>query len=152
MQDVEGVSSVSMSQNHTCYRSVFCRESLQLESSFVFRQNTVALTSAGEGNQTHAQTLGPKRAGAAGRLKNTLMSSFWLWVPETVTISFSSFRASSWSGRPLSWSTAQLPRALLGIFKCPSFLSLSLSSTYTLPGTTSRLWALLSPLRSLEGR
>ena len=83
MQEVEGVSSVSMSQNHTCYKSMFCRESLQLESSFVFRQNTVALTSAREGNQTHAQTLGPKRAGAAERLKNTLMSSFWLWVPET---------------------------------------------------------------------
>ena len=63
---MEGVSSVSMSQNHTCYKSIFCRESPQLESSFVFRQNPVALTSAGEGNQTNAQALGPEHAGAAG--------------------------------------------------------------------------------------
>lgn len=59
MQEVEGVSSVSVSQNHTCYKSVFCRESPQLESSFVFGQNPVALTSAGEGNQTDARPWAP---------------------------------------------------------------------------------------------
>ena len=66
MQEVEGVSSVSKSQNHTCYKSMFCRESPKLDSSFVFRQNTVALTSAGEGNPTNAQALGPEHARAAG--------------------------------------------------------------------------------------
>lgn len=84
-----------LSQNHTCFKSMFCCDSPCLEISLIFRQNTVTLTSTGEGNMTNAWSLGPKHAGAVELLKSTLMSSSLLWVPKTATVSFPSFRTSS---------------------------------------------------------
>lgn len=122
MWALEGAGSASCLKTTPASNQCFAMMVLIWESPVFLGKTQGPLQALGRVIRQIPGALGPKQAGAADLLKSTLMSSSSRWVPKTATISFPSVRTSSWSGTPLSWSIAQLPRALLVTFECTVFL------------------------------